>query len=264
MSFMRILQQWVVPVAKATRSTIVVGERGGRLAGGERDSACRELVAVDVVTRPMAGDEADALVGMLKGLGHVFPFDDHLWSLPGLPPLAGFVATISAVQSKHGGTSASITLAQWPVDFVIAPAVWTVILWRWSGAAWVHYVVRSDGAKWVDGVRNDGAATAWLTFDTALGVISLTGSPTFYDDAFFFPAHVTAALVAALYAYMGADALPHPRKLTYDGTIFEGGEVLTMNAFDVEFASVPHVPRGASAWDVAAGVVSFRLLEVPS
>lgn len=264
--FVRVLGTWTIPIEadSVDRTLVRAGERAGRVEGGQEDRSRGQGVEISATSGVLSGEDADALEGLLLGLAHVFPFDAHFFSKAGLAPLATSGATISAVQSKWGGFSASITLLQWAVAFVIAPGVWTVALWRWSGAAWVHYVVRSDGAKWVDGVRNDAAVTTFLTFDTALGVISLSGSPHFFDDAVFFPFKLSTAAVATVRAAMVAGAFPHPGALSYDGTIFQNSEVKVMRASGVENVEAPHsnTSSGSQAWDRRGARISFTLREV--
>lgn len=48
-------------------------------------------------------------------------------------------------------------------------------------AGYKSYAVRSDGAKWVDGVRNDAADTSWLTYQSGI----LTLGPGTYDELMF-------------------------------------------------------------------------------
>ena len=63
---------------------------------------------------------------------------------------------------KHGAARAEIEFySTWEVVYTDG---WTVAFWRRAQAetAWNHYIIRSDGAQWVDGVRNDAADTSWF------------------------------------------------------------------------------------------------------
>lgn len=263
MSFLRVLT-WVIPVASATRTLVPIGSRKACLAGGERDCATEHIVQLDVTTAPMSGANADALEGLLDGQSHVFPLETDLFAYSGLGPIS-FTATISALQSKHSLVSASITIARWVVDFMVAPSMWAVALWRWNGAVWVHYVVNSSGHKWINGVRNDATGTAWLTFDTALGIVQLDGAPDFFDGLSFLSFHPSDAFVAALFSFMGASELPAADALTYDGDVFlNASATVAMVASDVACISVPHnAVNEDGAWDRRARVLSFRLTQVP-
>ena len=134
--------------------------------------------------------DADTLEALLTGIPFHFPLDSDFWSDGGLGPQGGF-GTINFVQDgeqKIGFGYMDLVSG----DVIWNPELgdnWTVMVWHGTGSPvdWSHYVVRSDGAKWVDGVRNDLAATAFLTVSN--GAVSLSTDK--YDDLWIFPFSVS-------------------------------------------------------------------------
>lgn len=64
----------------------------------------------------------------------------------------------------------------------------TVAAWTKDGSGdWEHHILRSDGAKWVDGVRNDGAT---LLFEVSANVWTLLDDGSnirYFDDLVWLP-----------------------------------------------------------------------------
>lgn len=171
--------------ARFSREEIGARERAfdGSLRSHRRATKRRIDLAIPV------GADADtmhAYEGLLRGDGHVWGFETGfgLYSYKGLGPSAGFMgATQSGTGGKYGG---KLTLAATTGTITFAtglPGKWSVMVWRFEGAAWVHYVVRSDGAKWVDGVRNDAASTGWLSASSGAVTLANSLATAFdYDD----------------------------------------------------------------------------------
>jgi hypothetical protein len=90
-----------------------------------------------------------------------------------------------------------------------------LVLWRAASAgAWVHYVLRSTGGKWVGGVRNDAASTPWVSI-SAGGVLTIAGAggaTTWVDELVLLPFAAPDAWPPLMYAFHAArawSALPY-------------------------------------------------------
>lgn len=55
-----------------------------------------------------------------------------------------------------------------------------------GGAPTTHYTITSAGKKWVNGVRNDGASTTFVSVSSGIGTFSFTGGYN-YDNLWTFP-----------------------------------------------------------------------------
>jgi hypothetical protein len=66
---------------------------------------------------------------------------------------------------------------------------WTALVWRSTdGSTWTHYIVRDDGAKWVSGIRNDGASTTFIVGGGGnFALANAEGATRYYDDLVLFP-----------------------------------------------------------------------------
>lgn len=128
-------------------------------------------------------------------------FDGTLYSGKGLAPNAGHGATLSTASPKFGTHNVATNANALTYSFALG-SVWSVSLWRWSGTAWEHFVVRSDGAKWLAGTRNDAAGTTFLSVSG--GSVTLAASNSFDDLAafpFLLPATWPAEIAAATTAF---------------------------------------------------------------
>lgn len=179
--------------------------------------------------------EARAWRDLVTGKGHVLNWEsNNHYTSKGLAPTtlqAGF--TIAATGAKYGtyrGKAVNSNLAGWPM-FAASPAPWSVAVWYspTDGGAYTHYLVRSDGAKWVDGVRNDAASTTFLSVNASgvmfLSEISGAGTASF-DDVVGLPFLVPTTWPTQIYAFGSAfGALP---RLTADGLFIEGNTATTV------------------------------------
>lgn len=255
---------WEIPAVSIVRRNPPVGERSPTLLGGLRNRKMAHRIELDITTAAMTSEDAECLLGLLSGNNHVFPFNADLWSTIGLPPVTGWTASISATQSKFGGYSASITSITWPVAFVESPGVWTVLVSRWNGSSWDDYVVRSDGAKWINGVRNDATSTTWLTFNTGAGTgaIALTGSPTYYDEVCFFPFMVSTTFATSVYAFRATTAMPTtPQGLTVESSAFTF-QSLVMRCVDPPKKNAAAFRDPATGtWTNAGATITFKLVQ---
>lgn len=140
---------------------------------------------------PMSGAEAHAWLQVLLGEGQSWPFDTthYFYSTKGLYPSVTPGPSIDGSVFKYGTGSMLLgageaDVATWTPGSTGGKA--TLFYWARRGAgAWTRYVHDSDARKWVDGIRNDGASTPWLT--------SMTGT------AFTFDADATATYVDGMH-----------------------------------------------------------------
>lgn len=119
-------------------------------------------------TRPLSGVAAIAWESLLRGEGHVWSFDVSAYSSKGLAPTVSDGTLVSSSPPPKFGAKCYQLTTDAEARFGSLVAPWTAAVWyRDEGAmvpAWHHIVVRSDGAKWADGVRDDGAGAAGIDF----------------------------------------------------------------------------------------------------
>lgn len=177
--------------------------------------------------------EALAWRDLVTGKGHVLNWEDSVhYASSGLAPSsvqADF--TISAVNPKYGtkraaSAATATNKASWPMFTSSSP--WTVCLWDTTdgGATWHHYVVRSDGAKWVDGVRNDAASTTFLAVAAGVVTLGVTSVAHGFDDVVGFPQLMPTDWPAQIFGF-GA-AFGQIWKITADGLYIEQNASITV------------------------------------
>lgn len=187
-----LLNGYPLRVRDVTKEPIEIGERDRAFSGKYRSSRRALKRRWRMKTVPMIRTHAEAVKGLLLGLGHYWSFDDDLYSSKGLGPNAGYTATQSPTGGLYGG-KASITSITYAVG--LPTDEWTVSVARWSGTAWELYAVRADGAKWRNGARDDALNTSWLSVSG--GSLTLTGSPTDYDELVAVPYLATDQQIVA-------------------------------------------------------------------
>ena len=145
---------------------------------------------------PLTSLVALAWESLITGEGEAWSFETSPYGSKGTGPAAGGVYTAPVGASKFGNglrLPAGTGLIQYPktlLNSVGALMGWTVMVWR-NEAPYRHYIVRSDGAKFLDGVSS-GVATAWLT--AAAGAVpdgvqlaNSGGAAVEYDDLVILP-----------------------------------------------------------------------------
>lgn len=172
-----------------------VGDTSVAADGSTRISRRRRKRDIAFRTVPLTNAQAHAWLCLLTGEGEAWSFDSSVYGSKGTGPSAITNTSQGAPSPKYGSgrlsvgaTTGSITYGGVAVNGWGGSSDWTVMLWRYEGAAWVHYVVRSDGAKWVNGVRTDGASTTWLTVSAGnVTIANTTGAAVLYDDLVVLP-----------------------------------------------------------------------------
>lgn len=192
----------IASVPKGSRRDI--GDQGGAVDGTLRLTQQTRKRDIAFSTIPLAQPDAFAWENYLTGEGHVWSFDGSsstaLYGSKGLGPSALTGASIMAGSgSKFGSGALFINISTGTITFTgallntfKATPAWTVMVWRFDDGTdtnFHHYAVRSDGAKWRDGVRNDGTSTPWLTVSGANVTLTAGGfvDPVIYSDLVCLP-----------------------------------------------------------------------------
>ena len=259
------LNGWTVPVADGSSSSSpeYVSETGSRTWDNrllrERSAITKAWEGTSLFLR---SDVADTLQNLLDGKGHRFNFDGHLFSSSGLGPESGSGAATPpnlATQTPFDGLgecqiggSPGLTWFPGFGDY------WTVMYWRLPGTA-EHIVVRSDGAKWVDGTRNDSANTNELT----VGDGSVNFQSTDIADLVLLPYAACEEFVDAFYTHANANSkgFSNLPRLNASGDATGPLEVLG------EVIKQSYVQRSAKSteavgWKNNTRSVSFSLMQV--
>lgn len=173
-----------------------------------RQTRKRDLTIKSV---PLSTADALAWESLCIGEGEVWSFDSSVYGSKGLGPAAatGTGYTHQIATSKFGvgrlrvnDTSGNISFPGAATNLFGRTSDWAVCVWYSAdGVTWTHYVVRSDGAKWVDAVRNDAASTTWLSVSS--GTVSLNNTNFFsylFDDLIVFPFLILNAWPAQIFA----------------------------------------------------------------
>lgn len=167
---------------------------------------------------------------LLEGAGHTFPFDADFYSSKGLGTSAtAGTPVISTAGPKRGAGNLDCTgagaTATWATGLGSA---WTVFAWVLYPSAWNHFVIRSDGAKWLNGVRDDAAYSAWLSVASGSMTLSLKN----IDDVVALPYSVPDAWPSLLYAEQNARAFSLLDRIRIGGDAVVGGPVNAIGECD--------------------------------
>lgn len=205
---------------------IEVGDTSRAVDGSIRTSrrAVKRQWALE--TAWLSQDDAAAWRGLLMGRGHYFPFDSSTASAGGLTPSASALATISTSTKRAGAGSLELGATTGSCTFSGAlGATYSLGYWRYNGTVWEHWGMRSDGARFYLGARNDSAAMNGL--DTT---VIAAGSYRFIvgasavrniDDAWCVPYIVPASWLASI-AVNPTVAHPFGPWLSISGDIVSG------------------------------------------
>lgn len=167
--------------------------------------------------------EAEALRGLVEGDGHVLSFEDassasaHLYTSRETAPVYAAPGTLRVSTGGRWGAFLRITADDsvvWPV-LPASTGPWSVLMWRneTSSGLWAHYLCRSDGAVFRNGVL-DGAKTAStyvtrdLTYTTALALRGTASGNAEIDDVVMLPYLVPDVWALSLYTFHDTRAWP--------------------------------------------------------
>lgn len=124
--------------------------------------------------------------------GHVWHADEDgsssRWSSAGLGTITAS-PNFSAVEFKFGTHSFLQAFgAIGDVSIATVGTIYTVASWVKVGAgSWQHEVLRSDGAKWVDGVRNDSATLNISVASSVFKILEPGSGNVYFDDLVWLP-----------------------------------------------------------------------------
>jgi hypothetical protein len=188
-----------------------IGDEGEAADGSWR--VTRQTRKRDLSFGTTALSKTDAFVweSLVSGEGHVWNFEAlNEYSSKGLGPTT-FTDCDLSTNHKFGSKSLHVALGggvvTWPAlinSFGATATDWTLMFWwRDDGgdSLFHHFVVRSDGAKWKDGVRNDATVTTFVSVSGGnVTFIGTGGDETYLDDLVAYPFKVLdtwPAIVAA-------------------------------------------------------------------
>lgn len=167
----------------------------GRDVGAQDEAADGSLILTrqarkrdfSFTSRPIAGDDARSWAGLLTGEGHVWSFDAGHYSSKGVTGAGG---TVQSTVKKYGAKALQVSAADvWLSNPIENEGEWTLAVWhRVDSGAFKHEVVRSDGARWVDGVRDDAyTVDGAADFSDDCVVLENASGTHYYDDLVFSP-----------------------------------------------------------------------------
>jgi hypothetical protein len=193
---------------------------GTRREAGERTPATDlttrltvQTMKRDLTFKTVALTAADAFSWemFIRGEGHVWQFEDFgLYSSKGGVPQDTTGCSIVTGSAKFGSKKLRIASGQFQTDIDALTNLfgyygdYTVMFWKStdSGATWHHYVLRSDGSKWVDGVSSGASFAAFLTIGGS-GDVTLSSNADF-DDFVCLPFKVLDTWPALFFARTAA------------------------------------------------------------
>ncbi len=216
----------------------VLGDSAWSFNGTRLTTTLAQKRVLQVQTPPLAASDAEPWRCLLNGgdtIGQRWSFDetsgtDWQWSSKGLAKASGSATSLGGGKFGAGIRIAAAGQVTW------APGVatqWTLMVWKYNSllTAWQHWILCSDGTKYLAGVAT-ATSIDWLAF--ASGTLTLGDSGSIgnqdFDDLVFLPCVLSSSLALAFGTATAAfSALP---KLTLTGDVIpettrsvEGSEV---------------------------------------
>lgn len=250
-----------VPVLVPSSPTSSGVEVGGRLRatdGSQIITRRRTLWTFTGSTPILSPRDADAFESLLMGAGDRWPWDGSLYSVKGAQPLNGYTGTVSAVGGRWDGcmTTAAGQSVGYAVKAAGGPA--SLSFWRFETSAWAHYLLRTDGAKWRNGARNDALSTSWLAFSLGSSDAVWTAAGQ-VDEGTVWPCIVPDTWAGLLYngstGLLGS-ALP---SLNVAGDVTGARGTIRAAGFVSSAAFTP--AQIAGAWEPEARALAFTIEE---
>lgn len=198
-----------------------IGEMGPAGDGSMRVTRQTRKRDLKFSTVPLTGALALAWESLIVGEGETWSFDTSEYGSKGGGPAAGGVYTLGGAAAKYGAGGlrlpATTGLIRYPATLYNLAAViqgWTVMVWR-QETPFQHYIVRSDGAKWLNGISNPISTSSWLTVNTGgvpdgVQLANTSGLAVDYDELVILPYVIPDAWAPLMYAAHAApwSALP--------------------------------------------------------
>lgn len=194
----------------------------------------RQTLKKDIAfeTPPLLQEEARAWELMLTGEGDFWDFTSY-YTRKG----SSVILTAASLVAGALHIPAAGALGFGLLNYAFTDATtWTIFVRRFIDNNFDgDYIIRSDGAKWVDGVRNDAAVTTWLTANTAFAVLAgqIGVSPT--DDVQYMMAWAFPYLIPETWIEGGMydnyniwGGLPYAPVLRVEGTAITRGIPFTI------------------------------------
>lgn len=202
MSFL-LFNGWRRPVANG--SAKMMAQQFGELpeAWTNRKNRARRGLPVkyDVILTPTLQAEADTMECLLSGRAHHFSCDVDAFSDAGLGPdtvgSGNYSIAFRTPTAGMYGTGYLVVATSIVWDVNLRPDAWTVAYWRNVTTTPQHIMIRSDGAKFINGVRNDTLSTVESV--VAAGGFALTAGS--YDDITVLPVPAADSFLAAMYRW---------------------------------------------------------------
>lgn len=202
-------------------------------SGVVRKSRAALKVDISCSTIPIPQDEASIWQLMISGEGDAWDMTTFYTRKGSSVIVTGASLTGGYLKIPAAGSPGTGVLNY---NFFPEALGWTIFVRRYTddgGGAPVspiNYIVRSDGAKWVNGVRNDAAVTTWLTATITSATLSgQTGaSPAndiYYQNAWAFPDIIPQTWIeGGMYSNMQFWGLFYSPRLRVEGdAILRGG-----------------------------------------
>ncbi len=221
---------WRIEVSQggASRDLMAQGELSP--AWSNRPLRRRQALAkkLSFTTVPLDADDATTLEGLLEGRGHYWPFNFSLHSSAGLGPEAGYsAANIGFSETTNGPASLALQMNTGSMVFdTQLPDDWTISYMTSTSATsgWSHRVIRSDGAKWLDGVRNDALVLDEVYVSSSATVL-FSSSPRYFAQLVVLPFGASDSFISSLRP--GASKFSSLPRLDIGGDI-NGGKTIEM------------------------------------
>lgn len=137
------------------------------------------------VTTPQTATDADAIRALLRGLGHLWPFDATIYSSKGhtVDYFQASLITINTIvgadkYSKHAKVSAGGSVVWNNLQKLIVganPTRASVMAWKLKqdqSTGWDHYLITADGRKYKNGVTT-AETINWMMLTPSAGSVSL-------------------------------------------------------------------------------------------
>ena len=224
--------------------------------------------------------EADFIAALIGGAGHRMSFDADLWSTRGRRPSGSLLTGITntAPTPKFGANrlllGGATSFVSWDFASIesTTPLVdrWLVQAWRCSTTSavdWHLWQVRSDGAVFFDGVRDDNLDASWCQVSNGVLTIKRGTSPTCeaVDELSIIFAQPSDAQVvqAAAWQMAGNPWSDMPRVVAYGDFNERSGVFLGRVEGDQQVSSYSESANwlADSAWRNNARSVSFELIQ---
>lgn len=211
----------------------------------------KRAIDVAVVLKPF--QTFDSWRRLLEGRGHVWSFDETSYSSKGLnlKTTAGATIGTSSPSPKFGNGRLQTSTDPITVE-LFDFNVWTFAFWFWTGSAWQHRAVNSNGQKWQDGVLGSYAWSYTPTVSFSKRTWTLPAS-SFIDDLVVLPYIMPDAMHQEWSTTQAFSPLPH---LTAKGD-FSDNEEYTCE-LDISGVSESHIKKGSGVY----AALAFKLREV--